>query len=105
MANRAAEKQKQPSATAGSRWFLQETAHRSLFSPGGMITIDASVVALAQEHPAHLLLTDDLAVRITAIDLGLQVYGTIGILIDGKRDGVSLSQSGARSTHRFGFLP
>lgn len=53
----------------------------------GMTPTDAQVVALAQENPDHLLLADDLTVRITALALGMSVFGTIGILIQGKRDG------------------
>lgn len=55
---------------------------RQGFSPA-----DASVLALAQEYPDHLLLTDDLPVRTAALARNLRVYGTLGLLIDGKRDG------------------
>ena len=53
----------------------------------GLSSTDAAVLALAQEHPGHILLADDRVVRTTALAAGLQVYGTIGLLIDGKRDG------------------
>lgn len=66
---------------------LENPASIAPFLRQGMSPVDASVTLLAQSHPDRILLTDDLTVRNMALDLGLQVYGTIGVLIDGKRDG------------------
>lgn len=53
----------------------------------GLTLTDATVIALAQERTPHFLISDDSNVRIHALSEGLQVIGTIGILIDAKRDG------------------
>ena len=66
---------------------VEDPARITPFLRRGMSPADASVIALAQRHLDHILLTDDLTVRNTALGIGLQVYGTIGMLIDGKRDG------------------
>ena len=52
-----------------------------------MTWADACVLVLAQENETGFLLSDDLAVRTRALSAGLGVFGTVGILIDGKRDG------------------
>ena len=73
------------------RWITvtdpRESSGAALLVEQGMSPTDAAVVALARAHPDHILLADDLAVRTAALAAGLQVYGTIGLLIDAKRDG------------------
>ena len=66
---------------------LEDPAGMAPFLRRGMSPVDATVTAQALSHPDRMLLTDDLTIRHTALDLGLQVYGTIGVLINGKRDG------------------
>ena len=52
-----------------------------------MTWTDAYVLAFAQEQQADQLISDDLEVRTRALELGFQVFGTLGVLIEGRRDG------------------
>lgn len=49
---------------------------------------EASAIALAQEIKCDYLLTDDLAARKFAEELGLQVKGSAGVLLYAKQKGV-----------------
>lgn len=66
---------------------LQDIDRTTPFLQQGMTWTDACVVALAQETRVDALLSDDFTVRTGALSEGIRVFGTIGILIDGKRDG------------------
>lgn len=57
------------------------------FIERGMTYTDACILTLAQETPNSLLLSDDLDIRTRALSERLKTIGTIGILIEGKRDG------------------
>lgn len=48
---------------------------------------EAAAICVAVERRADLILSDDLPARIRAARLGLQVKGTLGILIEAKRRG------------------
>lgn len=49
---------------------------------------ETEVLAIALEHKATLVLLDDRAARRVATSLGLTVSGTLGILLDAKREGL-----------------
>lgn len=66
---------------------LQDETRIAPLVEQGMTHTDAYLLALALERQTDFLLSDDLDVRTRALSLGLQVIGTLGILIDGKRDG------------------
>lgn len=42
---------------------------------------EQAALSLMQQHPDAIFLTDDAAARVAASTLGLQVHGTIGILL------------------------
>jgi predicted nucleic acid-binding protein len=48
---------------------------------------EAQAIALAEELGADLLVIDEWAARRAANDLGFQVVGTLGILLESKRQG------------------
>ncbi|RKR82750.1 putative nucleic acid-binding protein [Mucilaginibacter gracilis] len=54
-----------------------------LLDPG-----EASAIALAHETPCQYLITDDRAARKFAESLGLQVKGSVGVLIYAKQKGI-----------------
>jgi hypothetical protein len=45
-------------------------------------------MALALEHPSRVVLLDDLLARRTAAAAGLQVWGTLRVLLEGKGRGL-----------------
>lgn len=53
----------------------------------GLSQKDASVIALAVEKKAGLLISDDLLVRKVASDKGLRIAGTVGILTNARLKG------------------
>lgn len=48
---------------------------------------EASAIALGMEHSNSLLIIDERKGRQVAQDLGIQIIGTLGILIEGKKEG------------------
>jgi predicted nucleic acid-binding protein len=49
---------------------------------------EASVLALAKEHDAHLVIIDEKKAREEAKRIGLPVRGTIGVLLEAKKKGL-----------------
>ena len=49
---------------------------------------EASVLALAKEHDAHLVIIDEKKAREEAKRIGLPVRGTVGVLLDAKKKGL-----------------
>ena len=49
---------------------------------------EASVLALAQEHGAHLVIIDEKKAREEAKRIGLPVRGTVGVLLEAKQKGL-----------------
>ena len=49
---------------------------------------EASVLALAKEHDAHLVIIDEKKAREEAKRIGLPVRGTVGVLLEAKKKGL-----------------
>ncbi len=49
---------------------------------------EASVLALAKEHDAHLIIIDEKKAREEAKQIGLTVKGTVGVLLEAKKKGL-----------------
>ncbi|MBD3155488.1 MAG: DUF3368 domain-containing protein [Candidatus Aenigmarchaeota archaeon] len=49
---------------------------------------EATAISLAKQEKIKLFFTDDLAARIVAKELGLEVHGTIGIILRAFRSGI-----------------
>lgn len=49
---------------------------------------EASVLALAKEHDAHLVIIDEKKAREEARQIGLPVRGTVGVLLEAKKKGL-----------------
>jgi predicted nucleic acid-binding protein len=49
---------------------------------------ELAAMALVLENPQHIILLDDMSARRTAIAAGLQVWGTLKILLDAKSQGL-----------------
>jgi predicted nucleic acid-binding protein len=49
---------------------------------------EASVLALAKEHDAHLVIIDEKKAREEAKQIGLPVKGTVGVLLEAKKKGL-----------------
>lgn len=49
---------------------------------------EASVLALAKEHDAHLIIIDEKKAREEAKRIGLPVRGTLGVLLEAKKKGL-----------------
>ena len=49
---------------------------------------EASVLALAKEHDAHLVIIDEKKARAEAKRIGLPVKGTVGVLLEAKQKGL-----------------
>jgi predicted nucleic acid-binding protein len=49
---------------------------------------ELAAMALALENPQHIILLDDMLARRTAIAAGLQVWGTLKILLEAKSQGL-----------------
>lgn len=49
---------------------------------------EASVLALAKEHDAHLIIIDEKKAREEAKQIGLTVKGTVGVLLEAKQKGL-----------------
>ena len=60
--------------------------HRRVYA--GLHRGEASVLALAEEHNARLVIIDELKARRYAQQIGLQVTGTIGVLLLAKEQGL-----------------
>ena len=72
-------------------WFNILTPHDKNYQSIIENTIDkgeASAIALALELPDSLLIIDDLKGRKFAIQLGIKITGTIGIIIEAKNAGI-----------------
>ena len=52
---------------------------------------EASAIALALEIANSLIVLDDLRARVIAEDLGLEVTGTLGVIVKCKREGIITS--------------
>ena len=61
----------------------QSTSVYGRLDPG-----EASVLALAKEHDAHLVIIDEKKAREEARQIGLPVKGTIGVLLEAKKKGL-----------------
>lgn len=49
---------------------------------------ELAAMALALENPAHIILLDDMLARRTAQVVGLQVWGTLKVLLEAKSRGL-----------------
>jgi hypothetical protein len=63
------------------------------FTPSEWLTLDlgageVSAMALALENPQHIILLDDMLARRTAQAAGLQVWGTLKVLLEAKSIGL-----------------
>ena len=75
---------------AAARWIEEARADPLLVRPL-LLLVDqgeAEAIALAQTDPGSLLLTDDRKARRVAKQLGVQVQGTLGVLVRAKRRGL-----------------
>jgi predicted nucleic acid-binding protein len=52
-----------------------------LYGVGGLGFGEAQAIALAREIRADWLLTDDAGVRVVAVALGLEVHGSLGVIL------------------------
>ncbi|MFN8441760.1 MAG: DUF3368 domain-containing protein [Caldilineaceae bacterium] len=50
---------------------------------------EVSAMALARENPEHIVILDDLLARRTAQAAGLQVWGTLRVLLEAKNRGLT----------------
>ncbi len=77
-------------AVASSKWIkiitIEKIEERKLFR-AKLHTGEVDVMILAEEMKADLLLMDDNAAKKTAKFLGMNVTGTLGVLIRAKREG------------------
>ena len=64
------------------------TNPQSVSAYGSLDQGEASVLALAQEHGAHLVIIDERKAREEAKRIGLPVRGTVGVLLDAKKKGL-----------------
>jgi predicted nucleic acid-binding protein len=65
-------------------------AHVGLSTLAKALALDAgetSALALMQQYPTAIFLTDDAAARLVAEQLGMQVHGTVGIIVRAVRRG------------------
>ncbi|WP_328985021.1 DUF3368 domain-containing protein [Thiorhodovibrio winogradskyi] len=56
---------------------------------------ETETIGLALEHPGSLVILDDLLGRRVALDAGLRVTGTLGLLLKAKRLGMLPSMAAA----------
>lgn len=71
-------------------WIIVKDAENENYASLLSVTVDlgeASAIALAVENKTSLLILDDNKARILAGSLGLKYTGTLGILIDAKKQG------------------
>ena len=66
---------------------LQDISRIAPLLEEDMTWADACAHASTQEHRVDCLLSDDLEVRAQAAKRGLQVFGTLGILVEARRAG------------------
>ena len=66
---------------------LRDTGRMASLLEQNMTRTDAYLLALALERQVDQVISDDMKVRTLAINFGFQVFGTLGVLIEGKRDG------------------
>lgn len=64
------------------------TNPQSTSAYGSLDQGEASVLALAKEHDAHLVIIDEKKAREEAKQIGLTVKGTVGVLLEAKQKGL-----------------
>ena len=64
------------------------TDPQSTSAYGSLDQGEASVLALAKEHDAHLVIIDEKKAREEAKRIGLPVRGTVGVLLEAKQKGL-----------------
>ena len=78
------------SSLNGAPWIrtVSLTNPQSTSVYGGLDRGEASVLALAKEHNAHLVIIDEKKAREEAKQIGLPVKGTVGVLLEAKKKGL-----------------
>lgn len=92
------EKRPGAEAVAQANWLVIQAPERSLLLSAELVQLDRGeqdVILLAQEIKADWVLIDEKLARRVAISLGLQVKGTLGVLLIAYRMGL-ISKAASR---------